>query len=180
MHEHRFEAQAKHGDDVVTVHLLGTQQAGVHEPAYVWLPPTAAPPTDSVPVYIGRNSTGSLHLYLAHAPDVFTITGEPGGRRRLAWAIAEQTAAAGHLVNVVGDALGTHPPPRGVRHVDRLESVRIAESDNVKVVIYSPGSNEGLEALRALSAGGGGRRPILVAVGDMPRGSWSADVRPSV
>lgn len=172
------------GSDVVTVRLLGDSHpkgavAPATEPAHVWLPPRDIPPRESGAVYVGGSSAGSLYIYLAHSPDVFTITGEPDARRRLARAIAQQAAGAGHLVTAVGDAIGSHPQPRGVRFADRLESVRVADSDTVKMVICDPGADGDLAPLLAL-AKRDGRRPILVAVGDVPRGRWSADVWPDL
>jgi hypothetical protein len=142
---------------------------------YLWLAPLDEPPTASIAVYVGADPGRSLYLRLSDARDVVTVTGEPGARRRLARSIAEQAAAAGHLVTEVGDTTSSRRP-LGVRHVDRLDRLAV-EHSAVEMVIYHPTTGN-LAPLRALSSQSG-RPPILLAVGDVPKARWSLDAWPA-
>ncbi len=167
-----YEAQVQHGDDVVRVRLVGASKGS----AYVWLAPLDEPPAESMAIYVGGSSTGSLHLCLAAAPKVMTISGDPGARRRLARAIAEQFAAAGHSVIEVGDA-GWPLPPLGVRFLERLDDLsapEIAGAEHQMVICHI--EPEKMADLLTLSNQYSESR-IMVAVGDVRPAHWSVDVR---
>jgi hypothetical protein len=152
----------------LVVRLTGPPASGVTQP-YTWLVAREQPSAMALPVEIGQSDGWRLWIDLAGTPDVFTLTSAPQAQ-----AIGDQLSAQGHVVAVVGQALGPDVPQSWVSLP--AFPTNPADLPAGTGVVISTGLRGAELAFARHVAVHSGRRFVPIVVGQVLRARWSATI----
>jgi hypothetical protein len=160
---HMFRSVARHGEDLVSVQLVGVSTTGPY--AHRWIGAGEPRPNWPAAFVAGADQGMDLYIDISRCPDVVTVTGQTAPRSRLARSMAAQLARYGTAVTVVGEVAGELAS-------DRIRTVRgysdIDWGDPPAVIIGPP--NPGRRPT-------GSAKSVIVLVGPQLRARWSIHVQ---